>query len=198
MRTARAFEPSDGPTTPRCSSRSINRPARAKPTRSLRCSMLVEPRPVWTTSSIASSSRSSPSSSSRAGGCRRDRRRPARPRCSCGRAVWRRQWATTLRTHSSSTHAPWMRSVRLDDAVSISMSPLPISFSAPGWSRMTRLSASVLTENARRLGMFALITPVMTSTDGRCVAITRWMPTARVPSARGGRCSSRRRGPRPS
>ena len=24
--------------------------------------------------------------------------------------------------------------------------------------------------------MLALITPVMTSTDGRCVAITRWMP----------------------
>ena len=60
------------------------------------------------------------------------------------------------------------------------MSPLPISFSAPIWSRMTRLSASVLTENARRLGMLALITPVITSTDGRCVAITRWMPTARA------------------
>ena len=28
--------------------------------------------------------------------------------------------------------------------------------------------------------MFALITPVMTFTDGRCVAITRWMPTARA------------------
>ncbi|GIU90823.1 MAG: hypothetical protein KatS3mg010_1922 [Acidimicrobiia bacterium] len=70
--------------------------------------------------------------------------------------------------------------MRLDDAVSMSMSPLPMSFSAPGWSRMTRLSARVLTENARRLGMFALMTPVMTSTDGRCVAITRWMPTARA------------------
>ena len=37
--------------------------ARANPTRSLRCSMLVEPRPLRTTRSIASSSRSSPSSS---------------------------------------------------------------------------------------------------------------------------------------
>ena len=38
----------------------------------------------------------------------------------------------------------------------------------------------LVTENASRLGMLALITPVMTSTDGRCVAITRWMPTARA------------------
>ena len=60
------------------------------------------------------------------------------------------------------------------------MSPLPMSRSAPGWSRMTRLSASDDTENASRDGMLALITPVMTSTDGRWVAITRWMPTARA------------------
>ena len=32
---------------------------------------------------------------------------------------------------------------------------------------------------ASRVGMFALMTPVMTLTDGRWVAITRWMPTAR-------------------
>ena len=31
-----------------------------------------------------------------------------------------------------------------------------------------------------RAGMFALIRPVMTSTDGRCVASTRWMPIARA------------------
>ena len=30
-----------------------------------------------------------------------------------------------------------------------------------------------------RLGTLALIMPVITSTDGRCVASTRWMPTAR-------------------
>ena len=28
--------------------------------------------------------------------------------------------------------------------------------------------------------MFALISPVMTSTDGRCVATTRWIPVARA------------------
>ncbi len=36
------------------------------------------------------------------------------------------------------------------------------------------------TANAMRAGMFALITPVMTLTDGRCVATIRWMPTARA------------------
>ena len=31
-----------------------------------------------------------------------------------------------------------------------------------------------------RVGKFALITPVMTSTEGRCVAMIRWMPAARA------------------
>ena len=35
-----------------------------------------------------------------------------------------------------------------------------------------------------REGKFALITPVITSTDGRCVATIRWMPTARAFCAR--------------
>ena len=60
------------------------------------------------------------------------------------------------------------------------MSPLPIRRSAPGWSRMTRLSAREETEKAMRDGTLALITPVITSTDGRWVASTRWMPTARA------------------
>ena len=64
--TSRALLPSLGPTTPRDSSRSISRPALAKPTRSLRCSIEVEPNCVVTTSSAACSSRSrsSPMSSS--------------------------------------------------------------------------------------------------------------------------------------
>ena len=45
---------------------------------------------------------------------------------------------------------------------------------------MTRLSASEETEKASRDGMFALMTPVMTSTEGRWVAMTRWIPTARA------------------
>ncbi len=59
-------------------------------------------------------------------------------------------------------------------------SPWPTSFSAPGWSRMTRLSASDEVANARRDGTLALIRPVTTSTEGRCVASTRWMPAARA------------------
>ena len=57
---------------------------------------------------------------------------------------------------------------------------MPTSRSAPGWSRMTRLSARLDTANARRAGMLALMTPVITLTDGRWVATTRWMPTARA------------------
>ena len=64
------------------------------------------------------------------------------------------------------------------------MSPLPSSFSAPPVSRIVRLSIWLDTAKAMRLGMFALMTPVMTLTDGRCVAITRWMPAARASWAR--------------
>ena len=31
-----------------------------------------------------------------------------------------------------------------------------------------------------RVGTLALMSPVITSTEGRCVASTRWMPTARA------------------
>ena len=61
-----------------------------------------------------------------------------------------------------------------------SASPLPSSFSAPGWSRMTRESASDEVLNPSRDGTLALIRPVTTSTDGRWVAMTRWMPAARA------------------
>ena len=57
---------------------------------------------------------------------------------------------------------------------------MPISFSAPGWSRMTRESVSDDVANASRDGTLVLIRPVTTSTDGRWVASTRWMPAARA------------------
>ena len=60
------------------------------------------------------------------------------------------------------------------------MSPWPSSASAPIWSRMVRLSILLDTWNAMRVGMLALMRPVMTSTLGRCVASTRWMPAARA------------------
>ena len=60
------------------------------------------------------------------------------------------------------------------------MSPFPSSVSAPFLSRTVRESVIEMTRNATRDAKFALMTPVMTSTDGRCVAKTRWMPTARA------------------
>ena len=50
------------------------------------------------------------------------------------------------------------------------MSPWPSSVSAPIWSRIVRESTFADTWNAMRHGMLALMRPVMTSTDGRCVA----------------------------
>ena len=63
------------------------------------------------------------------------------------------------------------------------MSPRPSSFSAPVPSRIVRESTADAVANATRAGMFALMSPVMTSTDGRCVPSTRWMPVARASCA---------------
>ena len=53
------------------------------------------------------------------------------------------------------------------------------------WNRESCASPlSMSTRNEMRAGKFALINPVMTSTDGRCVARIRWMPTARAICAR--------------
>ena len=51
-------------------------------------------------------------------------------------------------------------------------------------SRMVRESTRAVTWNEMRAGKFALMRPVMTSTDGRCVATIRWMPAARAFCAR--------------
>ena len=58
------------------------------------------------------------------------------------------------------------------------MSPFPRSFSAPGVSRMVRESICEVTPKLTLLGKLALMSPVTTSTDGRCVATTRCMPVA--------------------
>ena len=52
-------------------------------------------------------------------------------------------------------------------------SPCPTSFSAPGVSRITLESARLDVAKESRDGTFALMRPVTTSTDGRCVAITK-------------------------
>ena len=61
-----------------------------------------------------------------------------------------------------------------------SMSPRPMSWSAPPASRMVRESILDVTRKAMRAGKFALMVPVMMLTDGRWVAIMRWMPMARA------------------
>ncbi len=60
------------------------------------------------------------------------------------------------------------------------MSPSPSRRSAPIASRMVRESMREVTWNEMRAGKFALMRPVMTSTDGRWVARIRWMPAARA------------------
>ena len=94
----------------------------------------------------------------------------------------------------SVTQAPWMRTPLDTLAGWKSMSPWPTSFSAPFESRMTREPACDDVMNAMRDGMFALMSPVTTSTDGRCVATTRWMPTARAICAMRQMASSTARG----
>ena len=63
------------------------------------------------------------------------------------------------------------------------MSPRPISVSAPLASRIVRESTCEATWKAMREGRFALITPVITLTEGRWVAMIRWMPAARASCA---------------
>src|SRR6185437_6437391 len=60
------------------------------------------------------------------------------------------------------------------------MSPWPSSCSAPCSPRMVRESIFEVTWKEMRVGKFALIVPVMTSTDGRCVARMTWMPADRA------------------
>ncbi|CAB4915603.1 unannotated protein [freshwater metagenome] len=59
-----------------------------------------------------------------------------------------------------------MRCAEEDVPPSNNMSPLPTSLSAPVWSRMTFESIEDATAKAKRAGMLALMTPVMTFTDG--------------------------------
>ncbi len=75
-------------------------------------------------------------------------------------------------------NAPWTREGRTAETGLKSMSPIPSRASAPTASRITRESTWLETANATRLGMLALIMPVMTSTLGRWVATTRCNPTA--------------------
>ena len=61
-----------------------------------------------------------------------------------------------------------------------SISPPPKSFSAPARSRIVRESTWLATCKAIREVMLALINPVITSTEGRCVDTIKWIPVARA------------------
>ena len=75
------------------------------------------------------------------------------------------------------------RAVHAGDAAAAamySMSPWPSSCSAPCSPRMVRLSNLLITWKLMRVGKFALMVPVITSTDGRWVAMITWIPAARA------------------
>ena len=63
---------------------------------------------------------------------------------------------------------PWVNSI----------SPLPINWSAPDPSRMVLESILDVTLKAILAGKLALITPVITLTEGLWVAIIKWIPIA--------------------
>ena len=92
--------------------------------------------------------------------------------------------SVTALTSSSVTFAPCTRCGLLTPCGKKSMSPRPSSFSAPAPSSIVRESTCEATVKAMREGMLAFITPVITFTEGRCVAITRCMPAARASCAR--------------
>ena len=62
----------------------------------------------------------------------------------------------------------------------VSKELIPQATFAHGQWIATRLSARLDVANESREGTFALISPVTTSTLGRCVASTRWIPAARA------------------
>ena len=126
---------------------------------------------VCTTISIAlsSSGSSSGSKSPVVARPRRPRRAPRAARAATRRAPARagaRHCSTTSAISSSVTYAPWTRCSREVPSGLKSMSPWPSRLSAPAPSRITRESVWLETANAIRHGTFALIIPVITSTDG--------------------------------
>ena len=86
--------------------------------------------------------------------------------------------STIFSTSSSDTNAPWtLNGFGAPDGKN-NISPFPSNFSAPTESKIVLESTCEDTANAILDGIFALIKPVITSTDGLCVAITKCIPAA--------------------
>ncbi len=94
------------------------------------------------------------------------------------------RWRTISSTSSSDTNGPWTRLIRPPLAM-YCMSPwLAVVASAHFCRVMVRLSIFDVTWKEIRVGKFALMVPVMTSTDAtRCVARITWC-SRRGPFAR--------------
>ena len=86
---------------------------------------------------------------------------------------------TTEATSPSEIKQPWTRVGLPLPSGAKSISPRPTSFSAPWVSRIMRDSMAEATAKAMRLGMLAFMRPVITSAEGRWVAMTRCIPAAR-------------------
>ena len=83
-------------------------------------------------------------------------------------------------TRGATQRRLWRRASELVPGLRNSMSPCPSRTSAPFWSRTMRLSCRLATRKLTRQGMFDLIRPVTTLTEGRCVARMRCIPDARA------------------
>ena len=92
--------------------------------------------------------------------------------------------STTDSTSVSLTKQPCIRCAFGAPSGSKSISPFPRRLSAPSSSSMIRELIPLETASAMRDGIFAFIVPVMTSAEGRCVAIIRCIPAARAICAR--------------
>ena len=86
-----------------------------------------------------------------------------------GYDCWLAIWWVIASTSGVSTKAHCTRVISLPTDISIS--PRPISWLAPGESRIVRESIMEATLKAIRAGKLALITPVMIFVEGRWVAM---------------------------
>ncbi len=176
--TSRGFAPSPRPITPFSSSISMRRAAREYPTPSFRCRYEVEALPASKTAAFASAYLSSSASSSIAEKIELVSPFGALPpseksTLESGATLFFAMKSTTFFTSPSEMYGACIRRGFDMSFERKSISPAPRSFSAPPVSRMVRESICEDTWKATREGMFALMRPVMTLTDGRCVESTR-------------------------